>query len=70
MGPCAGKQYTCSVQIEVRAPGLRAEGCWSTEGQGDDVDLHMAKINGFHAVRDDRTRGAIKKLVLTRTTTL
>jgi hypothetical protein len=42
-----GKQYTCSVQIEVRAPGLRAEGCWSTEGQDDDLDLHMAKVNGF-----------------------
>jgi hypothetical protein len=42
-----GKQYTCSVQIEVRAPGLRAEGCWSTEGQDDDLDLHMAKVDGF-----------------------
>ncbi len=42
-----GKAYSCSLQIHVRAPGLRAEGCWSTEGQGDDVDLHMAKVNGF-----------------------
>jgi hypothetical protein len=42
-----GKQYECSVQIEVRAPGLRAEGCWSTEGQTDDLDLHMAKVDGF-----------------------
>jgi hypothetical protein len=39
--------YTCTVQIQVRAPGLRAEACWSTEGQGDDLDLHMAKVNGF-----------------------
>jgi hypothetical protein len=42
-----GTAYSCSLQIHVRAPGLRAEGCWSTEGQGDDVDLHMAKVNGF-----------------------
>ncbi len=43
----AGKDYTCSVKIQVRAPGLRAEGCWSTEGVDDDLDLHMAKINDF-----------------------
>ena len=42
-----GQPYTCSVQIQVRAPGLRAEGCWDTESAGDDVDLHMAKVNGF-----------------------
>jgi hypothetical protein len=42
-----GQPYTCTVQIDVRAPGLRAEACWSTEGQGDDLDLHMAKATGF-----------------------
>ena len=42
-----GKAYSCSVKIQVRAPGVRAEGCWSTEGAGDDLDLHMAKVNDF-----------------------
>jgi hypothetical protein len=42
-----GTPYTCSVKVQVRAPGIRAEGCWDTEGQGDDLDLHMAKINDF-----------------------
>jgi len=42
-----GEAYACSVQIQVRAPGLRAEGCWDTEGVGDDLDLHMAKVDGF-----------------------
>ncbi len=42
-----GQAYSCNVQVGVRAPGLRAEGCWSTEGLYDDLDLHMAKINGF-----------------------
>jgi hypothetical protein len=42
-----GQPYTCTVQIGVRAPGLRAEGCWDTESAGDDLDLHMAKVNGF-----------------------
>lgn len=43
----AGVAYTCSIKIQVRAPGLRAEGCWSTEDQGDDSDLHMAKASNF-----------------------
>ena len=42
-----GTNYTCTVQVQVRAPGLRAEACWDTEKNGDDLDLHMAKINGF-----------------------
>jgi hypothetical protein len=48
-----GKPYACSVKVEVVAPGIRAEGCWDTEGQGttqdegDDLDLHMAKVNDF-----------------------
>jgi hypothetical protein len=40
-----GTPYSCSVKIQARAPGIRAEGCWDTEGQGDDLDLHMAKVN-------------------------
>ena len=44
-----GKQYTCSLKVQVRAPGLRAEACWDTEGAGghDDLDLHMAKVSNF-----------------------
>jgi hypothetical protein len=48
-----GKPYQCTVKVQVRAPGIRAEGCWDTEGQGtaqgqgDDLDLHMAKVNDF-----------------------
>jgi len=42
-----GTPYTCSVKVQVRAPGVRAEGCWDTEAQGDDLDLHMAKVNSF-----------------------
>jgi len=42
-----GQKYSCTLQIQVRAPGLRAEGCWDTEAVGDDVDLHMAKVDGF-----------------------
>ena len=43
----SGKAYACSVKVQVRAPGIRAEGCWDTEGQGDDLDLHVAKVNDF-----------------------
>ncbi len=42
-----GQPYACSVKIHVSAPGLRADGCWSTEGVDDDLDLHVAKVNGF-----------------------
>ena len=51
----SGTQYTCSVKIEVRAPGIRAEGCWDTESLSDDVDLHMAKVDDFHACATDHT---------------
>jgi hypothetical protein len=56
--------YSCSVKIQVRAPGVRAEGCWDTEGLGDDLDLHMAKVNNFsqcatsHAWSDQACSGA------------
>jgi hypothetical protein len=42
-----GKHYSCLEKIQVRAPGLRAEACWDTEGSGIDLDLHVAKVNGF-----------------------
>jgi hypothetical protein len=31
----------------VRAPGIRAEACWDTEAAGVDLDLHVAKVDGF-----------------------
>jgi len=42
--------HTCTVKIQVRAPGIRAEACWDTEDNGTnhaDLDLHVAKVNGF-----------------------
>ena len=41
-----GQHFACTQKIQVRAPGLRAEACWDTEGNGDssyDIDLHMAQ---------------------------
>jgi hypothetical protein len=55
----AGTHYVCTQQVEVRAPGIRAELCWDTVGgdPGDatgangtaganDIDLHMARLQG------------------------
>jgi hypothetical protein len=42
-----GKHYSCEQKIEVRAPGIRAEACWDTEPQGIDLDLHVARVDGF-----------------------
>jgi hypothetical protein len=39
------QHYSCTVKIQVRAPGLRAEACWSSEALGDDLDLHLVKVN-------------------------
>lgn len=39
-----GQHYSCEQKIQVRAPGLRAEACWDTEGQSVDLDLHMAQV--------------------------
>ncbi len=46
-----GQQYQCSVKIQVRAPGIRAELCWDHVGNdGDnDVDLHFARLQGNNA---------------------
>ncbi len=38
------KSYSCQQKIQVRAPGIRAEACWDTEGQSVDLDLHMAQV--------------------------
>ncbi len=39
-----GQHYSCQQKIQVRAPGIRAEACWDTEGQSVDLDLHMAQV--------------------------
>ena len=44
-----GTHYVCQQKIQVRAPGIRAEACWDTEGSGDDLDLHVARVDGFGA---------------------
>lgn len=38
----SGKQYSCTTRIAVRAPGIRAELCWTP--QPNDVDLHFARL--------------------------
>ncbi len=42
-----GKHYACTQKIAVRAPGIRAEACWDTETAGVDLDLHVARVDGF-----------------------
>ena len=44
----AGVDYECSVKIQVRAPGIRAELCWDNVGEdgSNDVDLHFARMQG------------------------
>jgi hypothetical protein len=58
----AGAHYVCTQQVQVRAPGIRAELCWDTVGQGggespaagstpaatgaNDVDIHLARLQG------------------------
>jgi hypothetical protein len=46
-----GTTYSCSQKVQVRAPGIRAELCWDTVGgsnstQGNDIDLHFARLQG------------------------
>lgn len=45
-----GKHYVCTQKVQVRAPGIRAELCWDTQGGqnggGNDIDLHMARLQG------------------------
>ncbi len=56
----AGTHYVCTQQVQVRAPGIRAELCWDTVGgvNGDakgangatganDIDLHLARLQGI-----------------------
>ena len=44
----AGQLRECTVRVQVRAPGLRAEACWTDMGAlgGNDVDLHVARLQG------------------------
>ncbi len=36
------QHYECTVKVQVRAPGLRAEACWSP--MPNDLDLHVARL--------------------------
>lgn len=40
-----GQHYVCSIQVQVRAPGLRVELCWDSVGNND-VDLHLGRLQG------------------------
>ena len=42
------KDYECTIKVQVRAPGIRAELCWDTVGNSgsNDVDLHFARLQG------------------------
>ncbi|MEB2314035.1 MAG: hypothetical protein OZ921_09245 [Sorangiineae bacterium] len=40
----SGKHYACTVKVQVRAPGIRAELCWSP--MPNDLDLHFARLQG------------------------
>lgn len=37
-----GQHYECTVRVQVRAPGIRAEACWTP--MPNDVDLHFARL--------------------------
>ncbi len=43
-----GQHYECTLKVQVRAPGVRAELCWDSVGNdsSNDVDLHMARLQG------------------------
>ena len=43
-----GEDYECTVKVQVRAPGIRAELCWDSVGNdgSNDVDLHFARMQG------------------------
>jgi hypothetical protein len=50
-----GQHYVCTQKVKVRAPGIRAELCWDTVGgdngsNGNDVDLHLARLQGISCV--------------------
>ena len=40
-----GEHYECTVKVQARWPGLRAELCWDSVGSTD-VDLHFARLQG------------------------
>ncbi len=37
-----GVSYSCDVKVQVRAPGIRAEACWTP--MPNDMDLHFARL--------------------------
>jgi hypothetical protein len=39
-----GQHYSCTQQVQVRAPGIRAELCWTP--MPNDMDLHFARLQG------------------------
>lgn len=47
-----GQHYACQQKVNVRAPGIRAEACWDTEGQGVDLDLHLAQLTWGNTCTD------------------
>ncbi len=57
-----GQQHECTIRVQVRAPGIRAEACWSP--MPNDLDLHFARLQNptacdkeghgwFHSCRSD-----------------
>ena len=55
----SGTHYVCTQQVQVRAPGIRAELCWDTVGGvngnamgangtagANDIDIHFARLQG------------------------
>ncbi len=51
-----GQHYVCTQKVQVRAPGVRAELCWDTVGgdngsQGNDIDLHFARLQGVSCAK-------------------
>jgi hypothetical protein len=44
-----GAHHSCTLKVQVRAPGIRAELCWAPMPQ--DVDLHFARLQNPKACR-------------------
>jgi hypothetical protein len=46
-----GKHHECTIKVQVRAPGIRAELCWAP--MPNDVDLHLARLQNADACSAD-----------------
>ncbi len=44
-----GQHHACTVKVQVRAPGIRAEACWTP--MPNDVDLHFARLQNADACK-------------------